>query len=475
MKRPLTSESKKLKIHVWGSPVSPEYNSRTINLIQTDSEKIKEFNSGETHIFIKKETKYYAVGFNYCNQISDRPPDYYYSPKVLEFSLNVNISSVICGCDYTFYLTSNQEVYSLGLNQLGQLGLGHFNNVSKPTLIQSLLVFGAQKSNSQLNLQNKPLLNNGEFVQEIVCGTMHSFVLSNKGRIFSCGFGETYALGHGTNKTYNYFKEMECLADILRSIEGKKQIEKLQCGTSHSGIQISNHVFLWGMVTEDTAQIFQRPTRFSINQPILELVMGDLLTAVLTKNKEVFVMGSNIFGQLGINEKTHFSTVQPIKVSFPMEIDQIMSGLNHLFAINEQKNCIFAWGSNREGQINPFSQQDMFLEPTKQDWLCSQNAKYVLKCKGNFTFFFSQTTLQKEQGGETGGGGGGVDQSRELQLIKEDLESSQKECVMLRNENRKFKEEILNMKQILHENEFLSEQGPKKEEFDTNEELNHII
>jgi alpha-tubulin suppressor-like RCC1 family protein len=50
---------------------------------------------------------------------------------------------------------------------------------------------------------------------------MHTLVLSNKGRIFSCGFGETYALGHGTNKTYNYFREMGCLGDMLRMVDKK--------------------------------------------------------------------------------------------------------------------------------------------------------------------------------------------------------------------------------------------------------------
>ena len=123
--------------------------------------------------------------------------------------------------------------------------------------MESLQIFGKKtKDMKELSLSNKPLLTNGEFVQEIVCGTLHVMVLSNKGRMFSCGFGETYALGHGTKQSYNYFKELESMTDIFRIIENKIQIEKLQCGTAHSGILISKQLFLWGMVTENPSQIF---------------------------------------------------------------------------------------------------------------------------------------------------------------------------------------------------------------------------
>ena len=50
-----------------------------------------------------------------------------------------------------------------------------------------------------MNPSNKSLLNSEEVVEDIVCGSLHTLVVTSKGRIFTCGFGETYALGHGTN------------------------------------------------------------------------------------------------------------------------------------------------------------------------------------------------------------------------------------------------------------------------------------
>jgi hypothetical protein len=74
----VTAESKKLQIHIWGSPLSPSYNPRAINIITTDDEKVKEVYSGENHVFVKKESKIFAVGLNYCHQISDKNPSHYF-------------------------------------------------------------------------------------------------------------------------------------------------------------------------------------------------------------------------------------------------------------------------------------------------------------------------------------------------------------------------------------------------------------
>jgi alpha-tubulin suppressor-like RCC1 family protein len=44
-----------------------------------------------------------------------------------------------------------------------------------------------------------------EIVVKIVCGPLHTAVLTNKNRLFTCGFGEKYSLGNGRNKTTNDF------------------------------------------------------------------------------------------------------------------------------------------------------------------------------------------------------------------------------------------------------------------------------
>lgn len=55
------------------------------------------------------------------------------------------------------------------------------------------------------------------------------------------------------------------------------------------------------------------------------------------------------------------------------------------------------------------------------------------------------------------------------------MENRQKEFSILKDENQTLKQEIILMKTILEENNFISTKDPKKEDFDTNDEINHII
>ena len=47
---------------------------------------------------------------------------------------------------------------------------------------------------------------------EIACGTIHSLVRTDLGRVFSCGSGGSYALGHGNTENCYEFKEIAALA-----------------------------------------------------------------------------------------------------------------------------------------------------------------------------------------------------------------------------------------------------------------------
>lgn len=53
-------------------------------------------------------------------------------PSIIPSLKEFKIASVTCGTDHTFALTTKGEVFSWGLNLKGQLGLGHYDNVSTP-------------------------------------------------------------------------------------------------------------------------------------------------------------------------------------------------------------------------------------------------------------------------------------------------------------------------------------------------------
>jgi len=62
------------------------------------------------------------------------------SPSKIGTPIYVAISSrvkqAVCGVFYSLVLTENGDVYGMGNNKYGQLGLGHKINESTPTLIK---------------------------------------------------------------------------------------------------------------------------------------------------------------------------------------------------------------------------------------------------------------------------------------------------------------------------------------------------
>jgi len=51
--------------------------------------------------------------------------------------------------------------------------------------------------NNFKNNFTESILENDEIITDIACGPLHTLAVSNKNRIFSCGYGQSYALGHG--------------------------------------------------------------------------------------------------------------------------------------------------------------------------------------------------------------------------------------------------------------------------------------
>lgn len=49
------------------------------------------------------------------------------------------------------------------------------------------------------------ILGPAEMIILIACGALHSLALSNNGRLFACGFGETNALGLVCSKNISTF------------------------------------------------------------------------------------------------------------------------------------------------------------------------------------------------------------------------------------------------------------------------------
>jgi alpha-tubulin suppressor-like RCC1 family protein len=101
-----------------------------------------------------------------------------------------HVVSVACGYSYTIFATADGSLWSMGFNEVGQLGLGHRFNQEKPVRV--------------------PLP--GKKVVRVATGQQHSVAITSDGQVFTFGLGIFGALGHGNFQTLLRPKRITSLA-----------------------------------------------------------------------------------------------------------------------------------------------------------------------------------------------------------------------------------------------------------------------
>ena len=96
-------------------------------------------------------------------------------------------------------------------------------------------------------ISNLFLLQSKERVEQVACGSIHTIVRTNLSRLFSCGNGSTYALGHGNKETCKTFKQIQYFNGSHGSELTGVGIKTVACGLMHSGcVLYDGTVYQWG-------------------------------------------------------------------------------------------------------------------------------------------------------------------------------------------------------------------------------------
>lgn len=139
------------------------------------------------------------------------------------------------------------------------------------------------------------------------------------------------------------------------------------------------------------------------SERVIQIVAGDAHTCGLRKNGEVWCIGDNTFGQLGVGVGTSSSGVA-LKTQFPQDpvpaIVQIAAGANHTCG-RSQLGQLYCWGHNGYGQMGDLNTRtDNVLVPVEitpplvevRDvalgirHTCIRSATRLLYCVGDNTY-----------------------------------------------------------------------------------------
>jgi len=252
----------------------------------------------------------------------------------LPFGLSVdNIKLITSGSYHTALLTKDGFLYTCGYNSSGQLG----NN----TLGSSKFELSTDVDNIQGT------------IKEVSCGSNHTMVLTNFGKIYGTGLNSSGQLGIGIITNKNIFTLSTFTAETINSIS---------CGSNYTVVlATSGNLYAagnnyYGQLGFTSTGSTPHPLFVLCNtiNNVEAVYVGQVHTMVLTKDGKVYGTGFNYQGNLGNNFNstiTNQFTLSTFNIDFPSEIvSSISSGGQHTLLLTKSGKT-YAAGLNTAGQL----------------------------------------------------------------------------------------------------------------------------
>lgn len=114
----------------------------------------------------------------------------------------------------------------------------------------------------------------------MACGPLHTAALTNRNRLFTCGYGDKYNLGNGRTGSCAEFTEVK--------LKTSHRVEKLQAGVASLGYVAGGRAFICGAFGERTIESFSQLT---VNEQITDMKLGEKSAIFLTKKGDVYQLG----------------------------------------------------------------------------------------------------------------------------------------------------------------------------------------
>ena len=343
--------------------------------------------SGHFHtITLSNDGTAYSFGRNKAGQLGLSHNSIYVSlPTPIPNLPKINMVS--CGWNFTICVDDEGFIWSFGENKYGQLGTGNTTNFNVPQKLQnvppvlsvscgsvhSLMItndsnlwswgsnaFGQlchgdteDRSNPQ-----KTSFSNISKIIKISAGGYHSLFQNNKGEIFSCGNNNEGQCGLG------HFNDPQTSPSLIPNLASN--IVHFVCGDNHSlFLDSEGNVFSVGENTDGQLGLGHNTNQNELNKipnipPIKIISCVNASSYLIDFEGNLWTFGDNNHGQLGHGDKTEINT--PEIVNTLKDIQQISYGSCgfHFFAKNSQ-NQIFVTGNNDYGQLGTGDTQSLSI------------------------------------------------------------------------------------------------------------------
>jgi len=256
-------------------------------------------------------------------------------------------SSSADGQAFTHMLTDEGELYTFGSSMCGALGQGPDVKQTAPLL---------NRMTTQMP------------IRWVAAGARHTVLVTDTGRLLTCGSNSHGQLGHGSRDPANAWapKSVDKPGPVEGELAGLK-IRLIEAGDDHTlATTEDGRLFAWGANANGQLglgrvgdQAVPLPVRELQDASITSMACGSRHSLVVAAGgKQVWAFGSNVQGQLGIGQSSAsegFQLTSPMLLSalsgqVLMEVAQVAAAACHSLAVTRTGE-LWAWGDNAYGQL----------------------------------------------------------------------------------------------------------------------------
>jgi alpha-tubulin suppressor-like RCC1 family protein len=162
-------------------------------------------------------------------------------PKQIEYFDGIRIIKLTAGGFHTLVCTENHDVFAWGQGVYGECGYGEFYNVSTPHRVKmpkegpkvGVSKLGSSKSHNESDYQENIM------IKHISAGAHHSLILTEDGQLYSFGYGQNGQLGLRNNSNY-------CTPQLVRDFL-TQPLTTIEAGWHHSlALTQRGDLYTWG-------------------------------------------------------------------------------------------------------------------------------------------------------------------------------------------------------------------------------------
>ncbi|KAI8429263.1 hypothetical protein MSG28_007770 [Choristoneura fumiferana] len=252
-----------------------------------------------SHFFIKKNGRVFVFGGNAWGQLGLGHKDEVTRPSCVKWLKPHRAMFVACGRAHTVFVTDSNSVYSVGCNDEGQLGTGDMEHHTVPQYVE---------------VEEHPN------IRQVSAGSNHTALLTDEGRVFVCGSNTEGQLG---------------LGEDTRASTSDNENQKL-------GIP-------------STATTIYVPEVLPLDIPIKSACCGAAHTFLLSMDEtKILAFGSNERGQLGLPQDVENMT-QPMEIDMEKMFDGyqlklVACGAMHTAFVTDN-GLLYTCGESRHNKL----------------------------------------------------------------------------------------------------------------------------